>query len=690
MGQQDPTGPNEATLQGNPVSNIPADRAEGMLSLLKLTPNEQPSSMGDLINQHHQTRLANAQMYSNSAKSALHAQLMIQHGIDPETGARFDDPTYKGPSAEDQAAKYQANYNEAWTNYKKLAGVDQNTKGALAKAEQILNHILGGGAMQSAPGAPSNQGRQGGMPPPPTPQYGSSVTEKGVIPTPAAGTNVGEAGVALTPPPTVQPGPEANPLAAPMVEANTQFQQGQQRATAEQQRKFKTDIEQRTKEADILDLPEGSRERRQYIATGNFPAVFGLQSKPIEFTDENGKIQRVIANYDKTNGTYEYNGKIITNPRIADKPQLIKYMKPDVEGKPHLVGGFMLGTELFDQQMNPLPANTEFYSRGLQGRDTLHQSITMGPDGKPIITTLESISNPTFTKAIWGDEPSSGATLPSNTPVTTPGGVPTGGAGTAAPAAPQRKGGLPSAPKPQVSGGGGGATRAAKTTDAAGRPLGIPTGIFKTQAQGATGVDQARNSLVGDNIEKGQVSGLAKDLDVFKDPAATARIGEYLQLVHNLTAVEGDSLAKSDDTIGAVKWFAGMPQAVIGLQQGALRDKYNQLTTADKKFVADYFRVMGTMGGMRASTGMPGYQWAFTNMYNEMPTPGKVNDYDDAVRRLMNYVNETNVVTKRNPLVPKLDVEDVEKKIRGGSNKLTPPPTPSSSTNRPPLSSFEH
>jgi hypothetical protein len=61
-------------------------------------------------------------------------------------------------------------------------------------------------------------------------------------------------------------------------------------------------------------------------------------------------------------------------------------------------------------------------------------------------------------------------------------------------------------------------------------------------------------------------------------------------------------------------------------------------------------------------------------MYNEMPTPGKVTDYDDAVRRVMNYVNETNVVSKRNPMVPKVDVGDAEKQIRGSSGKLTPPP----------------
>jgi hypothetical protein len=147
-------------------------------------------------------------------------------------------------------------------------------------------------------------------------------------------------------------------------------------------------------------------------------------------------------------------------------------------------------------------------------------------------------------------------------------------------------------------------------------------------------------------------------------------------LVHNQAANEGDSFAHSGDTFGAVKWFAGLPQLNISLQQGALRDQYGQLTTDEKKFVADYFRVMGTMGGMRASTGMPGYQWAFTNMYNEMPTPGKVNDYDDAVRRLMNYVNETNVVSKRNSLVGKVDVQDAEKQIRGGKDRMSTPPTP--------------
>jgi hypothetical protein len=208
-----------------------------------------------------------------------------------------------------------------------------------------------------------------------------------------------------------------------------------------------------------------STAAKRYALTGTFGPSSHLQLKPIEIPGPNGP-QRVLADFDPIEGTTSYQGKVIDNPQIADKPQLVKYVKTDQAGKPHLVGGFMVGTELFDQQMHPLPPNTEFYSRGLFGRDTLHQSITMGPDGKPIITTLESVSNPTFSKAIWGDEPNASATLPANAPAVTPGGVPTGGGG--ATAAPQRKGGVPAAPKPQSTGKVAGGP---KTTDAMGRPL---------------------------------------------------------------------------------------------------------------------------------------------------------------------------------------------------------------------------
>jgi hypothetical protein len=657
MAQQDPTGPNEAILQGNPVSQIPADRAEGVLSLLKLTPHEQPSSMGDLIGQHHQIRLANAQMYSNAAKTALHSQLMIQHGIDPESGQRFDDPGYKGPSAQDQAAKYQANYNEAWTNYKKLAGVDQNTKGALAKAEQILNHILGGGAMQSAPGAPSDQGRAGGMTPPP--QAGLSGTAGGPSQVEAAAP--APAGQAqLTPPPRPND-VSANPLAAPMIEANTQFEQGQQRLTAEQQRKFKTDVEQRTKEADILGLQEGSRIRAQYIATGNFPAVGRLQ-KMLYKDPKTGDVKQ--GSYNPIEGTIEdQEGQVVQNAQPASPADLathtVNLMTPD---GPRMM--FREGNKVYDNQHNLQDGELVPFTRGMVPTTTDREVMGFDDQGNPTKYLLRS----TRTVNV--------GPIPSPMASPTAGAAQQTGGGTAAPLT--SKGRMSTPPKPQGGGGavaqaGGGGGKSGKTV--------YPAGQFMQFSKSATGVDQARNSLVGDDIEKGKVSGLAKDLDIFKDQSAVARIGEYLQLVHNLTAREGDSFAQSDDTVGAVKWFAGMPQAVIGLQQGALRDKYNQLTTADKKFVADYFRAMGTMGGMRASTGMPGYQWSFTNMYNEMPTPGKVTDYDDAVRRLMNYVNETNVVSKRNPMVPKVDVEDAERQIRGGNSSkggMTAPPKSSS------------
>lgn len=428
MAQQDPTGPNEAVLQGNPVSQIPADRAEGVLSLLKLTPHDQPSSMGDLISQHHQTRLANAQMYSNAAKMALHSQLMIKHGIDPESGQRFDDPSYKGPSAQDQAAKYQANYNEAWTNYKKLAGVDQNTKGALAKAEQILNHILGGGAMQSAPGAPSDQGRPGGMAPPP--QAGLSGTAGGPSQVEAA---AHAATPAITPPPKISD-VSANPLAAPMIEANNQFEQGQQRLTAEQQRKFKTDVAQRTQEADLLQLPADSRLRAQYIATGTFPPVARLQK--LAYKDpKTGKVKEGFA--DPIEGKiYDQNQNVVPDAEPVSlasmTPKKIVYKGPN--GEPLI--GLQVADKLYDQGGNELPEGTQAWEGTLVPKTT--------------VTSSDKIDPLTGKRTVMG---SSKTVAPSGTKITGPGGY-KAGAGMSSPPTPQG-GGTSAAPQGGGTSGGG-------------------------------------------------------------------------------------------------------------------------------------------------------------------------------------------------------------------------------------------
>jgi len=596
-------------------------------------------------------------------KNAADINGLLFHLADPEARKSYLNPQTGQPYSDDDIQQLQSQLEHATGQYEKLVGVDKESKGALQKARTIIDFIHGK--------------RREAMTPPPTPDYPTNVSDAGVttsgVTTPRQGpvatpssfaTNVGDSGVSydqskaqqLTPPP-LSPLQEAARASAQLPFSTHPAKVGQAIADSlqSQQAQFKQQHDEWKTEADKLFDPN-SREYKWYAATGKLPPIMRMQKGPI-VKDANGiPVQSIFSpegEYLNPDTMEKIEGAQPMSP--ADlRTATINLMTPD---GPRTM--FRKGNKVYDNHGNLQDGELVPFIRGMVPTTTDREVMGFDEQGNPTKYLLRS------TRTInMGPTPS---------PMATP---PAGGTGTAAPSTTggTAKGRMPAPPKP------GTAPVAQGSGSKTGKAV-FPAGQFMQFSKSATGVDQARNSLVGDNIEKGQVSGLAKDLDIFKDQSAVARIGEYLQLVHNLTAREGDSFAQSDDTVGAVKWFAGMPQAVIGLQQGALRDKYNSLTTADKKFVADYFRAMGTMGGMRASTGMPGYQWSFTNMYNEMPTPGKVTDYDDAVRRLMNYVNETNVVSKRNPMVPKVDIKDAERQIRGGGTTkggMNEPPKPGS------------
>lgn len=181
---------------------------------------------------------------------------------------------------------------------------------------------------------------------------------------------------------------------------------------------------------------------------------------------------------------------------------------------------------------------------------------------------------------------------------------------------------------------------------------------FNPLLKSATATDEARNSLIGDDPDK--TGGLMADLDVFKDPKSQERIMQYLGFIEKNLSAEGGKAAGAGPA-AAVEWYAGLPTAVSNLQQQAQNELALSLSPAEQRFVSDYFRTMGTIGGMRAATGAPASQWAFQVLYNELPTPGKVTNINDAKRRITNLVQETNVVAKRNPLSSLVDVNKLDK-----------------------------
>jgi hypothetical protein len=183
---------------------------------------------------------------------------------------------------------------------------------------------------------------------------------------------------------------------------------------------------------------------------------------------------------------------------------------------------------------------------------------------------------------------------------------------------------------------------------------------FNPLQKQATAIDEARNSLIGDDPK--QTGGLSADLDVFKKPESVDRLTNYLGFIEKNLSGEGARVAGMGP-VAALEWYTGLPVAVSNLQQQAQKELALTLTPEEQKFVSDYFRVMGTIGGMRAATGMSSARWSFQTLYNELPTPGKVTDAADAKRRITNLIQETNVVAKRNPLSSKANVEDNSKSV---------------------------
>ena len=228
-----------------------------------------------------------------------------------------------------------------------------------------------------------------------------------------------------------------------------------------------------------------------------------------------------------------------------------------------------------------------------------------------------------------------------------------GGGGTSAPPkSPGRAGGaarpLPGGPNTPTRKDPASATAHSVTS---GGKLGPPIPNMQMQKQ-ANAINEARNSLIGDT--PGQLGGIAGDLSIFNNPASVRRLSEYIGFVNsNLDESGKDVTGKG--VWAAIDWYGQLPRAVSNLEQEALRKVGQPLTPEEQKFVADYYRLMGTIGGMRAATGASAAKWNFTNLRGELPTPGIVTGYGDAVNRLRNFTHETNVVSQYNPLIQPVD-----------------------------------
>jgi len=185
----------------------------------------------------------------------------------------------------------------------------------------------------------------------------------------------------------------------------------------------------------------------------------------------------------------------------------------------------------------------------------------------------------------------------------------------------------------------------------------IPIRAFPYLQKQTNAIHEARASLVGDDPK--ETGGVAKDIEIFKNPDSVQRVSEYIKFI-NARLEESGRAVTGSGPMAAVEWYTGLPTTISNLQVAATSSMSQKLDDGaedgpEHRFVADYYRLLGTWGGMRAATGASAAKWSFKNLISELPTPGPVTSYPEAKRRIINLANESNVVAGTNPMVKHID-----------------------------------
>jgi len=331
--------------------------------------------VNEFIKKDYEQRQAKANLYLKNAAD-LHG--LLHHLEDLQARASMVNPDTKQPYTDDDIRQLEMQRDHTYDQYEKLVGVDKESKGALQKARGIIDLIRGH--------------RKAAMTPPPSPNYPTTVGDTGVSTasggpiTPNYPTNVSESGGVsydplqggMQPPPpapTLTPFQQAirSSIQLPFATHPAKVNQAISDELEERRRKWQQDVDLRTQEATKMGLDPNSREFKQYVAIGSFPAVFGLQKIP--YTDPKDPKHKVQwGNYNKATGEIsDQSGNVVPNAEAANMasltPHVIKYRpkNPDgsyqtgPDGQPIEAYGIQQGNQLFDQANHELPEGTEAF-----------------------------------------------------------------------------------------------------------------------------------------------------------------------------------------------------------------------------------------------------------------------------------------------------------------------------------------
>lgn len=184
-------------------------------------------------------------------------------------------------------------------------------------------------------------------------------------------------------------------------------------------------------------------------------------------------------------------------------------------------------------------------------------------------------------------------------------------------------------------------------SSAAGRllPGVVPTGQAKGLRDRNTAINAFGTAL--ENATKQNGPGNRTYLDMFKDPAAMERVGNFLRL--NNAIIEKQYTTRVPDGItGAAEFYAGIPQSVLNTQNEDIKRAYAKLTPQDQHDVAMYYNGVSHLGGTRKASGGLASQASMRTMLNDFPSPLSDRSYGGAAAKMQNLYAEQNQYAEPN------------------------------------------
>lgn len=586
--------------------------------------------LSQAIDKHHKQMADEANMHQKNYANMSSGLIMVRHGINPETGQRFDDPNYQGEDHASMDAKYLNWKNAAYQNYLKSAGKTKELKDAITTQGNLIDHVTNAVTQQANPkNAATNAARAGqptapagGLQPPPG--SGGSPAAPGTTSSPASGvaapdvSDEGNPGTAssLTPPPKSDnsgPAAAAAPAAtaAPAAKGNPQVSAPPAPPPAPEPYNPLEAIAQSRYNARAQAIADQQRADKRNI---DLYAAKNRELYTLKEEQDAKKIEEQARNPRIARFTSKITGKQLPDDAVDqfgnEIPQANRgydhvYLSPD--GGRHFV-------EVSDD-----------YERKKVGNEYRVYSKHDPTDVGQVVSGPVDLGHTSTSSEPGVDAEGNAATLHKSrttTPVTASSSqAPATSAGTGATVPPkQTSSPAPATPKP------GGGSAASPTSTAGGKVPVFTPAQYNTFRKVKTPLMEASTQIFGDPTDPNYKS-LESYADIASNPQESAALAVAVR--RSIAGLDEKMKGAGTGLTDLIKNETGFTNQLISSQADADRDAIGGLSARNKEAYAAIMSALGAMIGVRAATGGSAAKFSALALEREIPIPG-VNSFSTA------------------------------------------------------------